>query len=331
MKKQAPGNAKVPVTLLTGFLGSGKSTVLNRLLKERPHEKFGVLLNEFGRAALESQVVETRREPVFEMPAGCLCCVADGEIQKALTALLEKDPGLTRILVEASGLTSPASVLEILSAESNEKFRLAGVWAVADAQTFLEREKEMDIVRRQLKFADAVLLTKTDLVSSEIKKNVEARLAQLKPGIPVFSTNARLPWNALLDQWETDFLLTQAERDAQQTEVEKPRGGKRFFRAEHHHDDVKIWEFEFDKPLRPDAVRKAYELSEPGLLRSKGVLYLDDPSGQQWKYIVQFSGGQKQLYSRAWEKNEEKKTSLIFLGTAFDESRLEATLLEGIK
>lgn len=309
--------APVPVIVLTGFLGSGKSTIVNRLVKERPGRKLGVLLNEFGSAALESQIVEARKKPVVELPNGCLCCAGDGEIQKALKELLKKDPSLELMVIEASGLTSPAPVLELLTREDTG-FRLAAVWAVIDATTFLEREKEVGLVRKQLSFADVALLTKTDLASLETRTAVERRLEALKPGLAVFPTNDKIPWEALGEGGERP----------QGTEPIQAAPGKRFFRADQHHE-VKVWEFECDQPLKLEAVKAAFAVEEPGLLRSKGILYLDDPTAQHWKYLVQVAGTQKQLYSRPWEAQEPKRTSLVFLGTEFDEKRLEQMLKAG--
>ena len=308
----------VPVIVLTGFLGSGKSTIVNRLVKERPGRKFGVLLNEFGTAALESQIVETRKKPVVELPAGCLCCAGDGEIEKALKDLLKKDSALELLIIEASGLTSPAPVLELLSREDNPDFRLSAVWAIIDASTFLDREKEVGLVRKQLSFADVVLLTKTDMTPVETRLAVENRLAALKPGIAVFPTSERIPWDAMGEGGER--LVGPSEG--------RSASGKRFFRADQHHE-VKVWEFEYDRPLKPEAVKAAFAVEEPGLLRTKGILYLDDPTGQRWKYLVQVAGAQKQLYSRPWDANEPRRTSLVFLGTAFDEGRLERMLKAG--
>src|SRR6185369_905511 len=114
----------IPVTVLTGFLGSGKTTLVNRLLKERPNTRFGLIANEFGEAAIESQLLETRREPLFELPSGCLCCVNDGELKDALKTLLKKDARVEHILVEASGLSSPGPMLGVLTGDG--EFCLSG-------------------------------------------------------------------------------------------------------------------------------------------------------------------------------------------------------------
>ena len=86
-------SSSLPVTVLTGFLGSGKTTLVNRLLKEKPGTRFGLVVNEFGEAALESQLLEIRKQPLFELPSGCLCCVSDGDLKAALEAVVKKDAG----------------------------------------------------------------------------------------------------------------------------------------------------------------------------------------------------------------------------------------------
>jgi len=301
----------IPVTVLTGFLGSGKTTLINRLLKERPSTKFGLVANEFGEAMLESQLLETRREPLFELPSGCLCCVSDGDLKAALKAVVKKDARIGHVLVEASGLSSPGPLLGVLT--NDDEFSLSGVFCVVDTASFLQREREFTAVRKQLAFADAVFLTKTDLCSSEIIDAVRGRLAQLKPGVRVLDAADRLPWSAL---FATEHVGTEAGQAA-------PR--RRFFNGGTLHD-AEVLEYETDTPLDPDRVKEIFASLDPAILRAKGVLRLDDPSSHRYKYIVQYTGAQKQLYSRRWNADEPKKTSLVFLGSRFDAPALKARL-----
>jgi len=303
----------LPVTVLTGFLGSGKTTLVNRLLKERPGTRFGLIVNEFGEAALESQLVEQRRGPLHELASGCLCCVSDGDLKAALQALVKKDPRIGHIVVEASGLSSPGPLLGVLAEDG--PYRLSGVFCVADASSFLTHEKDFPALRRQLGFADAVLLTKTDLAGPGGSEAVRARLEALKPGVRVFDTAGRLPWTTL---FETD-----PESPAGEAPGAAPQ--RRFFQGGRHHD-AEVFEYADPAPLDPDRLRQVFAGLDPGILRAKGVVYLADRSARKYKYLVQYTGAQKQLYSRRWAAGEERKTSLVFLGTSFDAAALRAQL-----
>ncbi len=304
---------QIPVTVVTGFLGSGKTTLVNRLLKEKPSTKFGLIVNEFGEAALESQLLETRREPLFELPSGCLCCVSDGDLKTALKAVVEKDAKIGHILVEASGLSSPGPMLGVLTQDG--PYSLNGVFCVADATTFLSREKEFPALRRQLNFADVVFLTKTDLADRAVIAAVRARLAELKPGIKILDAAGKLPWNAL---FETAGPPEHTEKTS-----EEPR--RRFFQGGRHHDAEVL---EYVSLVRLDAERlgKVFSSLEPGILRAKGIVFTDDPSSDRYKYVVQYTGSQKQLYSRRWTPGEPHQTSLVFLGSEFDSQGLKVRL-----
>ena len=304
----------VPVTVLTGFLGSGKTTLVNRLLRERPGTKFGLVVNEFGEAALESQLLEIRKHPLFELPSGCLCCVSDGDLRAALDAMAKKDSKVGHILVEASGLSSPGPLLGVLTQDG--PYSLSGVFCLADATSFLTHEKEFAALRRQLAFADAVFLTKTDLVNHETSDAVRARLADLKPGVKVFDTSGRLPWTAL-------FETVADPSDAETQSVLEPK--KRFFHGGKHHD-AEVLEYASSFPLDPDRLGQVFSSLEPGILRAKGVVCLTDPSAARFKYIVQYTGAQKQLYSRPWAAGEKRETNLLFLGSSFDAENLKAML-----
>ncbi len=305
----------IPVTVLTGFLGSGKTTLVNRLLKERPSTKFGLVVNEFGEAALESQLLELRKQPLFEMPSGCLCCVSDGDLRAALDAVVKKDPRVGHILVEASGLSSPGPLLGVLTQDG--PYSLSGVFCLADATTFLSHEKGFPALRRQLAFADAVFLSKTDLVDKATAEAVRARLAELKPGVRVFDTASRLPWTALFETKDQQVLETSPAA------TENPR--KRFFQGGRHHD-AEILEYSSDLPFDPELLKDVFSTLEPGILRAKGIVWLADRSAKRFKYLVQYTGASKQLYSRPWSGSEIRQTSLVFLGSEFDAQALKNRL-----
>ena len=306
--------ASIPVTVLTGFLGSGKTTLVNRLLKERPGTKFGLVVNEFGEAALESQLLEVRKQPLYELPSGCLCCVSDGDLKSALDAVAKRDAKVGHVLVEASGLSSPGPLLGVLTQDG--PYHLSGVFCLADATSFLDHEKEFPALRRQLSFADAVFLTKTDLADPETIGAVRTRLGGLKPGVRIFDTAQKLPWTALFETSSTD---------AGDPEESGPRPAKRFFQGGKHHD-AEVLEYTSEVPLDADRLREVFSNLEEGILRAKGVVLLRDRSAQKFKYIVQYTGAQKQLYSRRWARDEVRQTSLVFLGSAFDALGLKARL-----
>jgi G3E family GTPase len=316
MSHRAP---PVPVTVLTGFLGSGKTTLVNRLLKERPGTRFGLIVNEFGEAALESQLLEIRKQPLYELPSGCLCCVSDGDLKAALDAIMKQDHRVGHIVVEASGLSSPGPLLGVLTQDG--PYALNGVFCLADALGFLSHEREFPTLRRQLAFADAVFLTKTDLVDRATIDAVRARLDALKPGVKVFDAAHRLPWTALFG--------TSGLQDPQADLPSRNEPKRRFFNGGSHHD-AEVFEFTSEDAFDPERLAQVFASLEPGVLRAKGVVKLADPSEGRYKYLVQYTGGQKQLYSRAWARGEVHKTDLLFLGSGFDalglRARLEACL-----
>jgi G3E family GTPase len=310
------------VTLFTGFLGSGKSTLVNRLLREQPHRRFGLVVNEFGDAAIESQLIQTQKQPLFELPAGCLCCVSDGDLEAALKALVRQDRRVDHILVEASGLSSPGPLVALLTADRPAvefPFELGGVFCIVDASTFAEREGQWPAVHRQLAFADAVLLTKTDVATPETTLAVTNRLKAKYPRTAQYLSSRPLPWNLLFEPRANDPIETPDPG------APTPSSGRRFFTPSTLHD-AQVLEFASDRPLKPQALKHVFETLEGGILRAKGVVYLEDPSATRYKYIVQYTGAQKQLYSRRWSTTEARRTNLVFLGTGFDAETLKEQL-----
>jgi G3E family GTPase len=208
----------VPVTILTGFLGSGKTTVLNHLLRHPSLADTVVIVNEFGAVGLDHLLIEQAIEDAVLLKNGCICCTVRGDIADTLEVLWQRRdagelPLFRRIVIETTGLADPAPVAHALLSEPGARYacRLDGIVTTVDAlhgPLQLDRQPE---ARRQVAMADRILLTKTDLVEAAGIAETEARVAALNPTAPLRRIVAGAvgpgdvfdlgPDSARLDQW----------------------------------------------------------------------------------------------------------------------------------
>jgi G3E family GTPase len=182
----------IPVTLLTGFLGSGKTTVLNHVLKQPDMATTAVIVNEFGEIGLDHLLVEQSSEDVVLLNSGCLCCTVRGDIVDTLTNLFVdrikgKVPFFTRVAIETTGLADPAPILHTFMTDPivAARYMLDGVVTTVDAvngTATLDRQPE---AVKQAAVADRLLLTKTDLTEPAARQLIEARLQALNPSAPI--------------------------------------------------------------------------------------------------------------------------------------------------
>lgn len=179
-------HGRLPVFVLTGFLGSGKTTVLNRLLREGGLHDTAVVVNELGAIGIDHLLVESSRDAVVELAGGCLCCAVRGDLALTLADLAaRREAGactpFSRILIETSGLADPTPIESLLLADPAlaERLELAGVSACVaapDADAALDRYPE---AARQIAAADLLVLTKTDLAAAP--PSLDERLRLLNP------------------------------------------------------------------------------------------------------------------------------------------------------
>lgn len=182
---------RLPVTLLTGFLGAGKTSLLNHLLAQPGMGNVAVLINEFGEVGVDHLLVEKIDETLIVLDSGCICCSVQGDLVKALKGLFTRAQRRqiavpARILIETTGLADPAPVIHTLMQEAYiaERFRCDGVVTAVDAthaQGQLDRHRE---AVRQVVMADRLLITKCDLAAADERATLAARLARLNPGAP---------------------------------------------------------------------------------------------------------------------------------------------------
>jgi G3E family GTPase len=182
----------IPVTLLTGFLGSGKTTVLNHVLKQPDMAATAVIVNEFGEIGLDHLLVERSSEDVVLLNSGCLCCTVRGDIVDTLTNLFVdrvkgKVPYFTRVAIETTGLADPAPILHTLMTDPivAARYMLDGVVTTVDAVNGVATLDKQPEAVKQAAVADRLLLTKTDLAHSIARQEIETRLEALNPSATI--------------------------------------------------------------------------------------------------------------------------------------------------
>jgi G3E family GTPase len=186
-----PGT-RLPVSLLTGFLGSGKTALLNRLLRLPAMARTAILINEFGDVALDQLFVESSDGEVSVLPNGCLCCDVRDDLEGAIGTLFGRrdrggSPAFDRMLIETTGLADPAPIMQMLLNQPLivENFRLDAVVTTVDALHGARQLREHPEAVNQVALADRLVVTKTDLADDAAVSELVAGVRQINAAAPV--------------------------------------------------------------------------------------------------------------------------------------------------
>jgi len=191
--------ARIPVTLVTGFLGSGKTTLINAVLRDPAFAHSLVIVNEFGEIGLDHELIENADDGVVLLDSGCLCCAATGTLRDTLIALFARGPSgpaadIQHIIVETSGLANPGPLVATLIGDSALQARcaLAQVLTLIDPVNGIVNLARFAEARHQAAYADTLVITKMDLAGSE-PAGLRRRLEQLNPRAPIQQWQAGQP------------------------------------------------------------------------------------------------------------------------------------------
>ncbi len=343
MSPAAPTPAKIPVTVLTGYLGAGKTTLLNRILSEPHGQKYAVIVNEFGEIGIDNELVVNADEEVFEMNNGCICCTVRGDLVRIIDGLMRRKGKFDAIIVETTGLADPAPVAQTFFVDENvgAKTKLDAVVTVADAKWLKDRLKDAPEAKNQIAFADVILLNKTDLVTPAELAEIEARIRGINPYARLHRTERAkidiaevLGRNAFdLDRIldiEPEFLTADESGHDHHHDHDHHRdhghdhhhhhGG-----LKHYHDeDMQSIALKSDKPLDPDKffpwVQNLVATEGKDILRCKGILsFKDDPERFVFQGVHMILDGDHQ---RKWQDGERRDSRLIFIGRKLPEQKI---------
>jgi G3E family GTPase len=331
--------AKIPVTVLTGYLGAGKTTLLNRILSENHGKRYAVIVNEFGEIGIDNDLIIGADEEVFEMNNGCVCCTVRGDLVRIIDGLMKRKGKFDAIILETTGLADPAPVAQTFFVDEDvrEKTALDAVVTVADAKWLSDRLKDAPEAKNQIAFADVIVLNKTDLVSKAELAEVEARIRAINPYATLHRTErAQVKLSDVLGRGafdldrileiEPEFLDDGGhDHDHHDHHGHDHHHGHSHGGLKHYHDeDMQSLSLRTDKPIDPtkfmpwlqDLVAKDGEK----ILRSKGILSF---KGDDDRYV--FQGVHMMLegdHQRKWKKDEARESRLVFIGRELPEQAI---------
>jgi G3E family GTPase len=327
----------IPVSVLTGFLGSDKTTLLSRLLRSPQFARTAVVINEFGEVGLDHDLIETSEESFIELQTGCLCCTVRSDLVRTLEDILRRrDEGAVapfeRVVIETSGLADPAPIMHALMGDTGlvQRLSLAAVITTVDAVNGLETLARQPESVKQVAVADRLVLTKTDLLGREADALVD-RLAAIN-------------WSATV--LTSSFGDVDAERLFDMVAAEERSDPRAWLGLRDHVDhgrpmrdqashDALISSFAIlrEKPIRAVTLTLLLEvLAEHcggDLLRLKGIVNVAECPDRP----AVIHGVQHVFHPPAWLEgwpSEDRRSRLVFIGRNIPQAWIE-TLLEALE
>ena len=309
----------IPVTVLTGFLGSGKTTILSKLVRDPAFADTAVIVNEFGEIGLDHVLLEAVDENIVDLSCGCICCTIRGDLISTLADLRARRGGaFGRVAVETTGLADPAPVIHTLMQEPSvfESYRLARVVAAVDAVNAMETLDRHGEAVKQVAVADALLLTKTDIAGSAAA--LRERLRAINPGARTV--------DCVDGAVDPDLLFSGGIYDP-------ATRGAEFGRHVGHGDGISTFAISRDRPLGRGALGAFLQMlaDQRGgdLLRVKGLAALaDDPARPAVVHGVQHVVHPARRLER-WPEGFPEATTLVFIARGIDPAWVE-DLLESV-
>ncbi|MFO1155015.1 MAG: cobalamin biosynthesis protein CobW [Rhodospirillales bacterium] len=325
---------RIPATVVTGFLGAGKTSLIRHLIANAGGARLAILINEFGDRGIDRELLlgcgdaGCRDEDIVELANGCICCTVADEFLPTMERLLARNPAPDHILIETSGLALPKPLVQAFNwPDIRARLTVDGVITVVDAPAIADGRFADDPVRiaremaeagpmdhespiaelfeDQLACADLVVLNKTDLVDAETLAGVRTKLATaMTAGVKVVTTT-----QGGLDPRVALGLAAAAEAGIEQRRChhDDPEEG-------HDHDEFESVVAAFGSIGDPAAFEQRLRrlAGEHDVLRIKGFL---DVADKPRRHVLQAVGSRvERYYDRAWQPDEERRSELIVIG-----------------
>ncbi len=308
-------DSAVPLTLLTGFLGAGKTTLVNRVLQGDAGVPVGVLVNDFGAVDIDRELVAGESEGVLRLENGCICCSLREDLVASVMRLLARPDAPRRVLLEASGIADPGPIASTFMAPAfRHRLRLDGVVCVVDAeQAFAVPELEA-LQWRQAGYADLIVLNKTDLAGTQRTAALAALIRGEFAGARIVETvRCDLPAEVL-------FSLPAPSAETAGRRAPEPLPGTAAER-------FAAWSFETGTAFCADALHELARRLPAWIYRAKGFVRLAGRDGRDRRGMLQIVGRRADLVTmRPWRTGDRSRLDFIGAAEHMDAAQLEDLL-----
>ena len=303
---------QVPFTILTGYLGAGKTTVLNRLLANAQRRRIAVLVNELGRIAIDSDLILRRGSDVLELAGGCICCSVDlkNDLWDGIIDVIRRSRP-DHVVLETTGIAEPQLIVEGLKKlppEQRRNILLSGIVTVVDAVACVSTLEKHEEARQQIANADRLLLSKLDVASAEAAAKTHDALSAVNNAAERAAFPTTEDGNMALVPWVL------SSRPLQTGSTKEKRN---------HTHQVVAAVFAETFPLLQKPLLQLFAELSPMLLRVKGWVHL---ANEDRRGFVELAGGKLSLrYGNSWG-NETRQTQIVVIGEGLDEGLLRRRL-----
>ena len=316
---------KIPVTVITGFLGAGKTSLLNQLISSYPNKKFAIIENEFGEINIDSELIaNVKNENIFELSNGCICCSLNDELYVVLKNLIQSNHQFNHLLIETTGIADPGSILASFITDPfiKKKFELDAVICLVDAENASNMLSKEIVLTKQIAISDQILINKTDIVSLEktdilIKEVQEInKFATIQKCVFAKPVNMDLLGSFSYDPAKVCQFVLGIEANSK-SENQITHGIENMcYTTTVPMDQMKLGTW-------LDAFLK---FNQESIYRIKGILYL---AGIDKRIILQSVHTQIQAtVGKAWEKDELRESKIVIIGNNLNKKVIEKNLDE---
>lgn len=295
----------IPVYVLSGFLGSGKTTVLLQMIEayKKRNEKPAIILNELGKVNVEGHLFSEDR--VNELLDGCICCTIQSNFRSVLDQLAEDISEIDALIIEGTGVANPIELIEVLTeSRYNEHFHLQSIIGVVDAARFLEylniffsSSAMRKLFKDQIKCASYIVLNKIDMISEKKLMDVEAKLRSFTAeGVPVYKT--------------TFGNIQPEEMFQKRIMAYEPTEDETAGTSRQHHAAVKAIRLESFPPLNQKQLKDWMKRLPDNIYRGKGIVRLE---GKEGLFELQYASRLLRI-QHMYVEDSSIASSLVFIG-----------------
>jgi G3E family GTPase len=337
MKKQ------IPISVFTGFLGSGKTTLINKIIQKNPQIKFGLIINEFGEIGIDGKILDNPEEEMVEMSNGCLCCVVRADLIKVVEKMVNSGK-VDYIIIETSGLAEPMPILQTFMSMNAEKCLMDSLVTVVDSINYKQHSLQFSTILDQIKLADVLLINKVDDLNEDEINKIKNHLIDLNPQASVLINDTDLSVNLLIEtgSWNVDKLINLQNESSHNHDKHEHDHSHHNNNHDHHdhanehhhheHEEVQEVVWKTNTVLDPNKMDFWLQNKFPiQAIRAKGILRLQTPTGVK-SFVFQMVGANKNLTPlESYTKKNIDYSCLVFIGKNLDSKTILETLEEIVK